>query len=358
MIDSHGEYTLEEIKSLIENDVPESLRLEYKGYKFSDGRIADKDKFEIIKDIVALANADGGNIILGIAEGSLNKPATIQDIGCDLSQFDKLQLSLQQSMLAKVRPRLYGIRYTPIPIEEGKLIAVVFVPKSFNKPHAVNDGNKDEFFIRHSNGVVHMSVDDLRMQVLSSYSLTDRVREFINNRISRILSNDIVDGISNRAILVVHIVPLWSLEIGNLADIDRISKSQLEYLKPMFNASYSYRFNTDGFCTFSMERNGDKRICSFTQAFRNGSIEAIDTRLVNHEGKSIYQWERTESALYDAIISYTSILESQGIPKPWYIFVHLLNALGYRGSGFLFSEFPIDSNKVSGECVVQEDGTI
>ena len=50
------EYTKKDIDDLIQNEVEESIYLDYK-----DGRALDSDKIaEITKDVSAFANADGG----------------------------------------------------------------------------------------------------------------------------------------------------------------------------------------------------------------------------------------------------------------------------------------------------------
>ena len=58
------EYTKKDIDDLIQNEVEESIYLDYK-----DGRALDPDKIaEITKDVSAFANADGGIIVYGVSE--------------------------------------------------------------------------------------------------------------------------------------------------------------------------------------------------------------------------------------------------------------------------------------------------
>jgi hypothetical protein len=53
----------EDIRSLIENEVRESRTIDYKQALY-----ATADKLSLLKDVSALANTDGGDIVCGIAE--------------------------------------------------------------------------------------------------------------------------------------------------------------------------------------------------------------------------------------------------------------------------------------------------
>ena len=59
-------YNIETIKSFINNEIEESIHIEFK----SSGALSKKDneKKEVSKDVSAFANSDGGIIIYGIEE--------------------------------------------------------------------------------------------------------------------------------------------------------------------------------------------------------------------------------------------------------------------------------------------------
>lgn len=344
------------LQDLIDNNAVENLHLEFKKYSFMDGKISGSDKDTITKEIVAMANSEGGYIIIGIDEDGKRMASQLTHADCNFAQFDGVQLALQQYILAKVRPRLYGIKMQGIEIETGKIAIVISVPKSYSRPHAVNDGNKDIFFIRHSNGVTNMSVDDLRKQFLLSSSFKSNIRQFRQDRIGMILTNECIGNLADGAKFLLHIIPLWSLEEGNTVDIKQIRNSFISEAMPISGGGCNYIYNVDGLCATYTGYNSEKKIDSYAQYFRNGIIEAVEIRIMNFQPKTVYNWQETEVAIYKAIVRYTSILNNFNVPKPWYIYMTILSAKGYRSTGIYYDDGLIDRDIVQAtECIWEND---
>ena len=351
--------TEEMLQSLIDNKAVENLQLEFKGYCFENGKVTDKQKTDILKEIAAFSNAYGGQIIIGIEEekGIASK---LQNVGCSPEDFDGIQLAIQQAMLAKVRPRIYGITMERIEVAEDMNAIIINVPKSFNRPHAVNEGGKDSFFIRHSNGVIHMSVDDLRKQFIYSASFKYDMRNFRQERIGMILGNECIGNLVDGAKVLLHIVPLWSLDVGNSIDIKQLQHLYSHKIRPISGSGWYHRYNSDGYCVSSKAPNEENTVNTYVQVFRNGLIEALDIRLMNYNGQfqgQVYDWRQSETSVYKAIKRYTDLLRELNIPKPWYIFVSLLNAKGFRSDSFYFgTSESIDRDIIHAtECVWDDD---
>ena len=329
--------TKEVLHALIDNQAVEDQQLEFKGYDFTNGKVSDKEKNDLLKEITSLANAEGGLIIIGIDEEGKGVASKFRDVGCSLSDFDGIQLAIQQAMLAKVRPRMYGIKMKAIEVADDKIAIIINVPKSFNRPHAVNDGNKDNFYIRHSNGVTHMSVDDLRKQFVFSSSFKFEMKNFRQERIGMILGNECIGNLTDGAKVLLHIIPLWSLDYGNNIDIKQIQRdSYSEKAIPISGSGWEHRYNSDGYCVCGRDWE-TKTINTYTQVFRNGIIEAVDIRMMNYNGQfkgQVYDWRKTETTVYEAIQRYSDLLQQFNIPKPWYIFISFLNAKGFRSDNF------------------------
>jgi predicted HTH transcriptional regulator len=103
----------EDIESLITNKIEESAILDYK----ASGSISagPKKKDEIIKDVSAFANSNGGRIIYGVAEykerEKRNLPEKMDPI--DQRNFSKEWL---EHIIVQIKPMVEGIRIHPVPL--------------------------------------------------------------------------------------------------------------------------------------------------------------------------------------------------------------------------------------------------
>lgn len=125
-------YSLEDIQSLIANEVEENVRLDYK----SAGALSssDKERKEITKDVSSFANSDGGIIVYGVAEVG-NKPKEITPI--DGRVYTKEWL---ENIIQSIQPRIDGIKIIPIRVNrDDQSVYVVQIPRSDNAPHMAKD---------------------------------------------------------------------------------------------------------------------------------------------------------------------------------------------------------------------------
>lgn len=126
-----NKYNLKYLQTLIENQMEESLHLDYK----ASGALANQDnkKSEISKDVSAMANSDGGILIYGIREDK-NLAKEIEPI----KRKDFSKEWLEQVIQAKIQPRIEGIQIFPISISNEDVVYVVEIPKS-NTAHQAAD---------------------------------------------------------------------------------------------------------------------------------------------------------------------------------------------------------------------------
>lgn len=121
-----GTVSLEEIQRYIDEQVEESMFLEYKEAD-AIGR-SDAKRKEIAKDVSAMANSSGGRIIYGIRECKENKhlPEAITPIKRD--EYSKEWL--EQILAGNISPRIEGIIIHPVACEGAEeVIYVVDIPK-------------------------------------------------------------------------------------------------------------------------------------------------------------------------------------------------------------------------------------
>lgn len=113
---------------MIADGIEESLHLDYK----AAGSLAktQQKKDEIVKDVTAFANSDGGVIIYGVREHSANDKKHLPE---RLDPIDRAEFSKEwlEHVISNAAPRIPNIRIHPIPIstDPTKCLYVVEIPK-------------------------------------------------------------------------------------------------------------------------------------------------------------------------------------------------------------------------------------
>ena len=127
-----------QIQRYIDNQIEENLNLDYKSAD-SLGKSSGKKK-EIGKDISAMANSDGGQIIYGISEFNEKDKKHLPE---KLDPIDRLEFSkewLEQIINTNIFPRIQGILIQSVSISSGvnKVVYIVDIPKS-DTAHQASD---------------------------------------------------------------------------------------------------------------------------------------------------------------------------------------------------------------------------
>lgn len=117
---------LEDIQSLIDNEVEESTELEYKQ---SFAKKNPKWKEELAKDISAMANANGGIFIYGLAEKTVSNRRSIPEKIIPIVSTEMTKDQLSQLLSSNISPKIPNIEILVLPKDDGNLF-VVRVPKS------------------------------------------------------------------------------------------------------------------------------------------------------------------------------------------------------------------------------------
>jgi len=116
-----------DLQSLIDNQVKESLYLDYKQAAALEN--TDGKKNEISRDISSFANSDGGQIIYGIKERK-HLPIEIDGLEIEKRQW------LNQVVNSRIYPRISELRIQEIPLKSGKYAFIVSIPQSYTAHQA------------------------------------------------------------------------------------------------------------------------------------------------------------------------------------------------------------------------------
>lgn len=119
---------IDDVRSLIDNEIEESTELEYKR-NFTDDK--NRRRGDIAKDVSAMANANGGIIIYGLNEkdGTMGHsiPEKITPISVSIMSKDQLT----QIISSNISPKIKDIEITYLPVDDENGVIVVKIPKSY-----------------------------------------------------------------------------------------------------------------------------------------------------------------------------------------------------------------------------------
>ena len=153
--------SLDDIHLLIENRVPEGLHLDYKETPYS-GR--PQDRREMLRDSIALANAEGGYLVLGVQEDGTGRPLSLMpfDNPQDIAQ------AMRQACLDGIRDRIEGLEIRAFETGFNQGVIVVHVPFSDQRPHMITLDGGTDFCRRYETDKRPMTIGEIREMVLAS----------------------------------------------------------------------------------------------------------------------------------------------------------------------------------------------
>ena len=137
------------------------------------------------------------------------------------------------------------------------------------------------FFSRTSAGKYQLDVDEIRNAVLAADSQGERIRRFLQDRISQIRANETPAPLVAEDRVVLHVIPVQSF-LRN----DRIGLTDEALLARNFKVIYwrggRHRYNIDGFLDWEAHEVPPKGV-GYCQLFHNGVVEAVANAKQDHE---------------------------------------------------------------------------
>jgi len=306
-----------DLRVLVDNQVRESKRIEYKNEL--PGR-RNQDRREFLADVTSFANASGGDLLYGV-ETESGIPVDV--LGLDIPNVDEVILRLENMIQSGIDPRIPGIRIRDIPLQNGNVVIIIRIPRSWILPHMVTYQDLSRFFSRNSAGKYLLDVSEIRNLFSLSQTIPERIRSFRMERLSTINSGETPVTISNVSKLVLHLIPLNSFSISTSYDLSLISQV---YPRPLYTSGWGGRYNFDGFVSYTYYRDTTTAY-TYVQLFRNGVFEAVDTLLLSEGHIPSVAYERE---LLEIIPYYLSLQERLGVELPILIMLSLLGVNGFE----------------------------
>jgi hypothetical protein len=338
----------DDIDALISDEVTEGRTLEYKEKLPGN---SDGDKIEFLADISSLANASGGDLIFGISENRDNngKATGIPEkaLGLDSINQDEEIRRLENIIRDGIAPRITSLRIKALEdFTKGPLI-IIRIFKSWTPPHMITFKSHSRFYSRNSAGKYPLDVSEIRSAFALSESLPQRIRNFRDERIAKIVAEETPVPLNPCPKIILHILPIAALDPMTRLDIKILDRRGKD-LQPIYKSAQSSRYNFDGFLTY---RNYDSHSAceAYLQMFRNGAIETVDASILEEmNGKKEIHSLIFEKDLILALRRLLALEHDLEFEPPIFVMLSLLGVKGYtmwvNRSNFFDSDssIPID----------------
>lgn len=152
---------LEDIRLLVANRVREGPQLEYKETAYSG---SSDDIREMLRDITAIANADGGYLLMGVREDASGCASELVPVDDLLGRAQ----SIEQRCLECIAERIEGLEVEPYETAHGEGIIAVRVPPSSVRPHMMTKDSRTDFYRRYGTHKKPMTIGEIREIILSN----------------------------------------------------------------------------------------------------------------------------------------------------------------------------------------------
>lgn len=296
----------------------------------------DRGKSELAKDVVALANAEGGDIVFGIREagGAAAEIAPIAEESAD----DACR-RLGQVLDSGVEPRLHGLKFRAVDVSNGYVL-VIRVPSSTSAPHRVIVNNASRFVIRENNYCRDMTY----LELGKAFGTYDRFRatadKFRESAVRRVMARTTWRPLPAGPASVVQVVPFGSPSESAKFDIAIAYDNFSMFMGDDWSGA-SRIYNLDGVAVYHGGR--DDVAYGYNQIYRDGRMEGFSFAGRSFDEKKIIPSLGVARHIKSTMNQFLSGLKAQGVEGRCAVLVSLIGVDGYElglDSNFYFRQSP------------------
>jgi hypothetical protein len=311
------------IQGLCTSACPESQRLDFKRALPPAGN--DAARLELLKDVAAFANADGGDLVFGVSDDK-GCAETVHAITSEAA--DAAQRRLRQMLDAKLERRVSALQFRDVPIAARGYVLVLRVPASFDGPHSFEHNGGRRFVHRTGTNITDMTYEQVRQAFDRGATAVERARQFRERRIEAIKAGKTWAPLRPGPLCVVHVVPLVAMSGRLRVDLNKLYHDYLAFRFRDWGGA-SRTLNLDGLAVH-IGRRGSEHLPAYTQVFRDGSIEAARFGGLTIKDDKIIPGLTVARFFRDCVSQFLPALRAMGLSGPAIIGGALLNTEGYE----------------------------
>ncbi|MBV8036313.1 helix-turn-helix domain-containing protein [Roseateles sp.] len=317
-----ADVTQADIDALISTGAQEGQQLDFK--RDFPAQWSDSAKAKLVADVIAFANAGGGDVIYGVDEDTEARASKV--VPQTLANVDQQVRTIQQIAQDQTEPRVAGVEVRAIPVAVGEVtghVVVVRIRQSWAAPHRSRMNN--HFHVREGVRNRPLDVPEVGAMFLRAESLGQKLRDFRSDRLAKIVSGQAPVSLGGNPKLVVLAIPTQAA-VGQ-AYIDPVPYLRRERKLPTLDkhtSASSIAMNFDGAVAplgYSGQPDG------YTQQFRQGFFETVwELAVLNGQTKPGLPGLRYEEFVIFFLEGVRGQLKASGLSLELAVFVSLLGA--------------------------------
>ncbi len=164
--------TAADLQGLIDNQVPESLYIEYKLEVFD--KPEEKKRLQFLGSISGFSNGVGGDLLIGVraVDG-----IPVELVGLEQTEADGETLRIQQVVGTSIEPQV-RMTIRPILLSNARTVLIIRLPQSWTAPHGIKKDGHYQFYRRNSAGRSPMTIPELRNAFSLASTIAEHTRRF------------------------------------------------------------------------------------------------------------------------------------------------------------------------------------
>ena len=325
--------TIADLKKLVTDRVPESIKLDYKrdNYRINNTNADDKEKQrkELLKDTSAFANSEGGDLIIGIDE---DKGAAGTVTGFETADADGLKRQMIDIIRNGTDPNVaFSIHW--VELSADRYVFIIRIRKSSHGPHKASyRGEPGTYWCRNSGGAHEMTPNEIAELSRQSKSLKDQIEDYRKGRVEAIARNETPVDLFTPQRMVFHFIPEAPFTGFEIKQQDFVHFAQWMLLLHDVG-SWSHEHNSDGMVTF--DRHTTPTPSAYVQLHRNGIIEAVADDVTWFHPSDTQKQNRYFNHDYIRMVparikNYFELYCRIGVPPPVWFFMSFIGLDGSR----------------------------
>ncbi len=217
--------------------------------------------------------------------------------------------------------------------------------------HADNRGIKEAFFkeeyltqIREMHGMLMNLIDDITTRLGETSGKAMKLhKDFRDERLAKIIAGEMPAKLDEKAPkIVLHVIPFGAFDptmkfnMDSLMLADNIHLTRPLSLHPIPPGYTKLKYNVDGLLHDNLLHDSLRGVVytpstSYTQVFRNGTIESVDTSILGAWGDDrITRGDIYEPRLLEALKRFLAVQKQLGGNLPLIVMISLLGVQDFR----------------------------